>query len=474
MTALAALTPWLGPALLACVAAHAFSGDADAPVIVLLAVAAPLLALLRRSHGASLDRSSLIIAGPGLALLLWANALILVELARLIGIDRAAAALAAGALALIPLVVGGADDDWSGVIAACGVAGAAVAIALVGAAIGLPPWTAWTRAASRPALVFNESSLWVTQGNALPRSTTLEFTEVHRVTAVTAGTYRLIERDGGALAVRERQLNGGEALTLRPGDALLLQAGARVRFETGKRIPGPIPSGVSWSQPHASARPRAAVRMVGLAVTVIGAAVALVAPCRTRTLAIGGPLAVLAFALAGAVWGIYAMYAAPDLSVGAGPLTALVQLPPLVVEAHWAPSIVILIGVALLALYTAASCGLWHRMRDLAIPWSRRGLARLTWGIAVTLAAAAAWSSSPDPWTILLLGCGFLTSTVAAPALASTHPTARRIGMIAGATIFVLAAAVLAVRAPALGVTSIALIAGPVAWLTTLLMSRRV
>src|SRR5262249_5023122 len=152
---------------LACVAARVFTGDADGPLVVLLVAIAPLFALLRATRvtvtGTSGDRGDLALAAPGLALLLAVNLTIVVELARLIGIDRWPALVAGGLIALAPLVVGAADDDWAGVIATVGIAGGVVSLLLVGTAIGLSPWAAWEHSASRSALVFSERSLWVTQ-----------------------------------------------------------------------------------------------------------------------------------------------------------------------------------------------------------------------------------------------------------------------------------------------------------------------
>src|SRR2546427_10750682 len=67
-------------------------------------------------------------------------------------------------------------------------------LVVIGAvAVAVPPWTAWSRTASRPALTFGERSAWVTDGRRLERSTTLVFTEPHPVTALNPGVYRGVE-----------------------------------------------------------------------------------------------------------------------------------------------------------------------------------------------------------------------------------------------------------------------------------------
>src|SRR2546430_4924996 len=112
-----------------------------------------------------------------------------------------------------------------------GAAGVVLPLVVIGAvAVAVPPWTAWSRTASRPALTFGERSAWVTDGRRLERSTTLVFTEPHRVTALNPGVYRVVEEvvegDAPRSVTREWRLAAGEALTLRPGDRLILQAGA--------------------------------------------------------------------------------------------------------------------------------------------------------------------------------------------------------------------------------------------------------
>src|SRR5207245_659515 len=86
---------------------------------------------------------------------------------------------------------------------------------------------------------------WRSSPSSSARPIALDFTEGHRVTALSPATYRVVEPG----RFREWQLRPGETLSLRAGDRLVLDAGARLRFEAGKRIPGAPASGVVWADP---------------------------------------------------------------------------------------------------------------------------------------------------------------------------------------------------------------------------------
>src|SRR5205085_8645465 len=151
---------------------------------------------------------------------------------------------------------------------------------LVAAAVstGLAPWAAWADAAARPALVFSAESRWVTDGERFVRRTTLAFDEGQRVVAVTAGTFRVVEHDGGRPVVRDWKLGGGDTLTVRPGDTLTVEAGSRLRFEPGKRVPGAPASGPAWGD----AAPRASLAraLALLATLTLGACALVPSPAR--------------------------------------------------------------------------------------------------------------------------------------------------------------------------------------------------
>src|SRR5207245_6721564 len=123
-------------------------------------------------------------------------------------------------------------------------------VAVIAATLVVAAWGGWREVASRPALTFGERSPWVTDGRTLARPIALDFTEGHRVTALSPATYRVVEPG----RFREWQLRPGETLSLRAGDRLVLDAGARLRFEAGKRIPGAPASGVVWADPPVDRR----------------------------------------------------------------------------------------------------------------------------------------------------------------------------------------------------------------------------
>src|SRR5207244_12416820 len=123
-----------------------------------------------------------------------------------------------------------------------------------------------------PALTFGARDPWVTEGRALAAPADLDFTESHRITALSPATYRVLEPG----RFREGQLRAGETLSLRAGDRLVLDAGARVRFEPGKRVPGAPASGVAWADPPERGGLAAVLEALGTLVTLVGGALALV------------------------------------------------------------------------------------------------------------------------------------------------------------------------------------------------------
>src|SRR4029450_2549649 len=157
----------------------------------------------------------------------------------------ASSGVARGAL-LVPVLLreNPAAASRASLAGAGGVAFVAL-VAVVGIALATSPWGAWQSVASRPALTFGERDPWVTTGRALAAPVALDFTELHRVTALSLAIYRVDEPG----RVREWQLREGESLTLRAGARLVLDAGARLRFEAGKRVPGAAASGVACAEP---------------------------------------------------------------------------------------------------------------------------------------------------------------------------------------------------------------------------------
>src|SRR6185295_5573963 len=186
------------------------------------------------------------------------------------------------------------------------------------------------RVASQPAFRFPPSSPWVIAGRDLGvvrGGVPLVFDEVHRLTAPAGGVLRARTLDGARLADIEWTLAPGQTVTLRAGDEISRGSTLRLRFEADKRVPGAPASGMVW----ADGRPRRWLERVGLAVTLLVGAAALlraglvVRLSRERAgVAAGGLL--LAFVWAQA-WAVYAMIQAPDLFLGGITLERLLELP---------------------------------------------------------------------------------------------------------------------------------------------------
>src|SRR5688572_12553432 len=242
-----AIALWLQPALLAALALRIAAGEADAPWLVLGALVAPLVALLAPTRAAAAANPvAAVAAGGAVVMLLAANLLLAADATTLLGGAAWQGVVAAAALALLVPLVPSARR-----LAAPALVLGAVALVLplvaVTVATATPPWTVWSRGGWRPALTFSEASAWVQDGERFARPARLSFLEGQRVTALTAGVYRVVERDATPPTVREWHLVSGETLTLRPGDELTVAAGARLRFEAGRRVPGAPASGVAWA-----------------------------------------------------------------------------------------------------------------------------------------------------------------------------------------------------------------------------------
>lgn len=481
MSGLGTVAAWTSPLLFAAVAARVFAGGVEAPLLVLLVVVAPLLGLLRRADALPASAGQTLLALPGLALVLGAHLLAFVDLARLNGIERAPALGVALLLALIPIVRGGLARRWSGVMAALGVAAVTAPLLALGVAAGSTPWSAWGQVASRPALVFAERSGWVTEGRRLVERATLVFAEPHRVTAIAPATLYVFEAETSGAEPRERRLAGGDALTLRSGDRLAVEAGARLRFERGKRVPVALASGVAWADPRERSGLPALVPLIGLALTLAGGALALVPPAQvvSRRMALGVPMALLVLALAAACTGVYAMYLAPDLAIGASLSTALVELPRVATDPARAPALAALTGIGLLALFLATACALRERLAEVvavvasAAPRRSPALDAGAWvllcGVALLLTL---WPA--DPWRVLLTGLGLLASTWSAPALARGDARATLAGALVGGAAFVLCALLSrGPSAPAALVAYPALVAAPLGWATAFVLRAR-
>jgi hypothetical protein len=400
------------------------------------------------------------LALPGLAAIVAANAALLGEFARLDALPPWLAAVVAFALTVLPLramrpVV------WKAALA-IGLVGALAPLVVVGVVTTAPPWTAWQRVASRPAFVFEERSEWVTGGRVVAQATTLAFDEPQRVTAITNDVWRVTERDGERRVTRERRVAVGETVVFRPGDQLAVAPGARLRFEAGKR-----------ADPAARRGLTGALLGSGLVVGFLGAAIALVPPMRGVRAAPAFAAALpLVFGTTAVVSGVYAMYVAPDIALGATPATVLHGLPRAVLPGAAAAPLVAASGIAVLALHAASAASLLARVRA-ALPGAA-GTSAVAHGVWVAIATVAAGAvlSGITAATWLTLGVGLLASSWTAPLLAGAPSRATTAGAAVGLAVFVLAVAVGTLSGVEILRDQAVILAAPAAWAVAAALGR--
>jgi hypothetical protein len=428
MTALAAAAVWLQPVLLATLALRVAAGDADAPWLALGALIAPLVAVLapvRRRSGS--NPVAAVATAAAVTLILAADLVVAADAAALLGAAPWLGVTAAATLVLVVALLPGARLVSTPVLA---VAAGALLLPLVSVALttGTAPWTAWSRSGLRPSLTFPETSGWVREGERFARPARLTFAEGQRVTTLTAGVYRVIERDAAEPTVREWRLAAGETLTLRPGDELSVEAGARLRFEAGRRVPGAPASGIAWADAPARS-PSMLPAAFGALATLVGGALALVPAPRRGPLAAAGPLVLLSATAAAVGWGVYAAATAPDLALGGSLLAPVLWLPLRALGPRTGAPLAVLALVALLALLLTAAVALRGRLADAA------GRQPTLW--AVTVGLAAALTAAPlDPWRLLTLGLG-LAAAACTPARAAGGRAAGLVGSSVGGVVFV-------------------------------------
>ena len=489
MTGVGTIAAWTGPALVVAIVSRVVTGGVEAPLFVLAVSAAPLLALLAGSASrAAPSPFALAVGLVTVVCVLAAGFRAINDLGHVLGVETGATLGSTVALVLVATVWPSRD----GVAAAALTLGAGallIAVIALGVATAAAPWTAWSRVASRVAFELGPRSSWPREGVQALEPVTLTFTEPHRVTAATAGVFRVSEHDRGAVVVREWRLAAGDSMMLRPGDALAIPVGARVRFEPGKRLPGAPASGVAWAERAGAPRARLIASWLGLVITLAGGAVAILRPAAalSRAAALMAPATVLGVVWAATCWGVYAVDLAPELSIGAPPAALLAHLPPLVAAEPWRSRLLAAIVVALVALLLASAAALCRPVEELSdvgtrrldAPTRRRGLASALW-IAVVTAAAAGSVVVTDGWSLLLQGAGLAAATLLGPLLATGDATgfarARVAGMVTGATLFVAVAAAAHWRTPAVAALAQypALIAAPAAWLVAALARRKV
>ena len=306
-------------------------------------------------------------------------------------------------------------------------------------ALALGPIAAWDRVATQPAFRFPPSSPWVVGGRdlgVLREGAPLAFDEVHRLTAPAGGILRARTLDGARRADIEWTLAPGQTVTLRAGDEISRGSTLRLRFEADKRVPGSPASGMLWAE----SRPRRWLERVGLAVTLLAGAAALLRAGLTVHLprdglgfAAGGLL--LAFVWAQA-WAVYALIQAPDLFLGGITLERLLELPaPALFAEPWRRTLQALLLAAGLAAFLASSLALRERLGALdSTGGGEIGHDPGLWaGLFSGAALASLWPV--DPWALSLLALGGAGSALGPAALwpprhARTAATAGVIGLI--------------------------------------------
>jgi hypothetical protein len=453
---------WITPALLTVLASRVASGHVEAPLLVLLTVAAPLVALLRPPLTAARNPVTRVVILIVVGLVVWANVSAFADVAALLGGARWHGAVLAAALTLLVTVWPAADRGRAAVLMLIvGVACVLAVAAAAAVAAGRTPWSAWNDVASRPALVFSERGAVA----RITRDTTLQFSEAHHVVALRGGAFRVAEQEGARTLLREWLVRDNDVLTLRPGDRLSLPAGARVRFEVGKRVPGGPASGAQWADAPARGAARTLPALLGLAITLLGGAAALVPPW-TRGVRGLAAIVPLVCGWAAVCCGIYAVAIAPELVLADAPAAALIAAARTVPHAGAAAGFTIVGCAGLLALLIAAAQSLRARVVEVA-----GASAPAMWTAVFVLAAAGSiWPI--DAWIVLSTALGLAACAWAAPFLAAGDEeeeggwSPAALGSIAGVLAFGVLAA-LAARLPdwAGGVGDYpALMAAPVAW----------
>jgi hypothetical protein len=483
------LALWLSPAVWVTLPALLVALGPDALWAGLLLLVGPLLALALDSRAAAGEADGLRARLPGTAglamggLLLCANFAVAGDAAAVLGVPRwQGIATAAGAAWLCALPHRARRAPGALLLLALAAVGLALGVVARVSAEG--PLAAWARVASQPAFRLGASSASVVAGlpSSLERARPALFLEEeHRVSAAAPATLRARIRDAGETVTREWALSVGQAVTLRPGDVLVGASGGALRFEADRRVPGAPPSGAAWARGGQSDW----AWYLGIAVTVLGGAAALVGAAGPPRLPRAGVVAVAAAALVVLAWAqgwaLYGALGAPEVFLVATAAERVLGLPRLVVNpAGLADGVRILVVAALAAGLLAAAGAL----RQFPSPSLRAGGRRARPGLArwTGVVGAAALASLPpiEPWALVLLGFGLGASAVAPPFLLrppDRHPEAASAASAIGLGVFVALAVAGHVRAAPDGLLGLifaypAVAAAPAA-LTVLWLSRR-
>jgi hypothetical protein len=432
-----ALAVWLTPAAWLALPALVLEGGPDGLWAGLLLMVAPLLALSLAGGDPRVAPPArdalfpvvvfLLVAG----ILLWSNLTLAGDAAAWLGAPRwqGIAIAAGGAWFLLVWRRAGRLVPWLLLIALLALAVPLFAVAREAA---LGPLRAWERVASQPAFRFPVSSPWVGAGRELRVGRgpgALLFEEEHRITAAGPAQIRVRARDGVRVTESDWELQAGQSVTLRPGDELAWPPGARLRFETGKAVPGAPPSGIAWAD-----GPRGdSSRRWGLLFTLTGGALVLLGfggaggVRRHEMAAVGGGLfAVLAWGIG---WAVYSALGSPDLFLGGVAVERLVRPPSLTLTtgtlaADARRGVLLLVPVAGLTSFFASSVALRERIGGLDVTGGGEiGHDLGLWsGIIGAAALASFWPT--EPWALVLIALGLASSTLA-PTVLLPPPAAR-------------------------------------------------
>ena len=441
------LAVWLTPAVMLAVPAALTARGPDGLWVGLVVTLAPLIALglsARALAAPDLGRRPDQTLFPVITLLitvgvlLWANIALAGDVAAWLGARRWQGVLAAAAAGWL-LTAWRPLRRTVAPLLAVGFLAATVALLQLAWALGLGPIAAWDRVARQAAFRFPPSSPWVVSGrdlSLLRGSAPLIFDEVHRLTAPAGGVLRARTLDGTRLAQIEWTLAPGQTVTLRAGDEIARGAPLRLRFEADRRVPGAPPSGMAWAE----GRPRRWLEPIGLAVTlVVGAAALLRAglvrrPSREALGFLAGGL-LLAFVWAQG-WAVYALTQAPDLLLGGVTLGRLLELPaPALFAEPWRRVLQAALLVAGLAAFLASSLALRERLGALdSTGGGEIGHDPGLWaGLFGGAALAGLWPV--DPWALSLLalgaaGCALGPATLWPPRHAGTATAAGVVALL--------------------------------------------
>lgn len=418
MPATSSVSVWITPALLFSVPAELLTRGSEGLWIALLVVVAPLLGLLLvtppRDAAPPHPASTFSLALMGFVLL-WANLLLVGDVARSLGLSRPTGILVVAGSMFV--VTAWAPARRRGLaLALPALLALLIPLGVVVERADRLPLAAWSHAASLPAFRFPSESPWVTEGRPVaprPGTDTLLFEEEHRVTSVAGGPLRILVSDRGRVQIQEWTLAAGQSVTVRPGDRLVVEPGRSLKFEANKRIPGAPASGIRWADPPRPLLSTAFLSVLGSGLTILGGATALLASERSLPIsragaAIDGAGYVLALAWA-LGWATYTAVVAPELFLGGITPEKLFELPALALRGSpWGPSLdALVITGAFFALLTSASA-----LRSRLAPGGLEGRDLGFWGGMLGLASLGSFWPL-DPWRMLLMAFGLGASTLA-------------------------------------------------------------